>query len=62
MNHRDYSSASALTLSAVLLRGQTADGLVRATFTWKRKLTKDVIVDPAQLVAGPMEGGTWPKQ
>jgi predicted neuraminidase len=39
---------------------QTADGLVHATYTWKRKLAKHVIIDPAQLVARPMEAGVWP--
>lgn len=40
---------------------QSADGLVHATYTWKRKLAKHVIIDPSKIVARPMEGAAWPK-
>ena len=28
---------------------QTSDGLVHATYTWKRKLVKHVVIDPTKL-------------
>ncbi len=40
---------------------QSADGLVHVTYTWKRKLAKHLVIDPAKLVARPMEGSAWPK-
>jgi predicted neuraminidase len=40
---------------------QSADGLVHITYTWKRKLAKHVVVDPAKIVARPMEGVAWPR-
>lgn len=40
---------------------QTSDGLVHVTYTWKRKLVKHVVIDPAKLVTRPMEGLSWPK-
>jgi predicted neuraminidase len=40
---------------------QSADGLVHITYTWKRKLAKHVVIDPAKIVARPMEGMAWPK-
>ncbi len=40
---------------------QSADGLVHVTYTWKRKLAKHVVIDPAKLVARPMAGAVWPK-
>jgi predicted neuraminidase len=40
---------------------QTGDGLVHATYTWKRKLVKHVVIDPAKLAAKPIVGGKWPK-
>ena len=40
---------------------QSADGLVHVTYTWKRKLAKHAVIDPAKLVARPMEGMAWPK-
>ncbi len=33
---------------------QTSDGLVHATYTWKRKLVKHVVVDPAKLTVKPI--------
>ena len=35
---------------------QTSDGLVHITYTWKRKLIRHVVVDPAKLVTKPMVG------
>jgi len=40
---------------------QSADGLVHVTYTWKRKLAKHAVIDPAKLVARPIEGVAWPK-
>ena len=40
---------------------QSADGLVHVTYTWKRKLAKHVVIDPAKLVARPLDGSAWPK-
>lgn len=40
---------------------QTKDGLVHITYTWKRKLVKHVVVDPALLAAKPIINGQWPK-
>lgn len=39
---------------------QTSDGLVHITYTWKRKLVKHVVVDPAKLSARAMPDGQWP--
>ena len=39
---------------------QTSDGLVHATYTWKRKLLKHVVIDPAKLQSKPMPNGEWP--
>lgn len=39
---------------------QTSDGLVHATYTWKRKLVKHVIIDPAKLTLKPIINGEWP--
>lgn len=39
---------------------QTADGLVHATYTWKRKLVKHVVIDPKKLRAKPIVDGNWP--
>ena len=39
---------------------QTSDGLVQVTYTWKRKLIKHVIIDPAKLVPRPIVNGQWP--
>ena len=40
---------------------QTSDGLVHATYTWKRKLVKHVVIDPAKLVTKPIVNGAWPQ-
>ncbi|MEO6788827.1 MAG: sialidase, partial [Chthoniobacteraceae bacterium] len=40
---------------------QTRDGLVHATYTWKRKLAKHVVIDPAKLVTKPIVNGEWPQ-
>jgi predicted neuraminidase len=40
---------------------QTSDGLVHATYTWKRKRIKHVVIDPAQIQSRPFENGAWPK-
>ena len=39
---------------------QTADGMVHATYTWKRQRIKHVVIDPATLVLRDMPGGKWP--
>lgn len=41
---------------------QTADGLVHITYTWKRKLVKHAVVDPAKLNPQPMSDGQWPAE
>ena len=40
---------------------QTRDGLVHATYTWKRQKVKHVVIDPAKLEPRPMVNGEWPK-
>lgn len=39
---------------------QTADGMVHATYTWKRRRVRHVVIDPAKLTLRAMPGGTWP--
>ena len=39
---------------------QSSDGLVHATYTWKRVKVKHVAIDPAKLVLRDMPGGKWP--
>ena len=41
---------------------QTSDGMVHATYTWKRKLAKHVVIDPAKLTPKPIVSGAWPTQ
>ncbi len=40
---------------------QTRDGLVHATYTWKRQKVKHVVIDPAKLEPRAMVNGEWPK-
>ena len=40
---------------------QTADGLVHATYTWKREKIRHVVIDPARLTGKPIVNGEWPK-
>lgn len=40
---------------------QASDGRVHATYTWKRKLVKHVVIDPAKLTLKPIVNGEWPK-
>ncbi len=40
---------------------QTADGLVHATYTWKRQRVRHVVLDPAKLELKAMVDGAWPK-
>jgi predicted neuraminidase len=40
---------------------QTADGLVHATYTWKRQKVRHVVIDPAKLDGKPIVNGEWPK-
>jgi predicted neuraminidase len=39
---------------------QTSDGLVHATYTWKRKLVKHIVIDPTKLTLKPIVDGQWP--
>ena len=39
---------------------QTADGLVHATYTWKRERIRHVVMDPAKLNLRPITGAEWP--
>ena len=40
---------------------QTADGLVHASYTWKRQRVKHVVIDSRRLVSQPFVDGAWPK-
>jgi predicted neuraminidase len=40
---------------------QTSDGLVHATYTWKRRRVKHVVIDPAKLVLEDIVDGRWPE-
>ncbi|HXT42181.1 MAG TPA: sialidase family protein [Candidatus Angelobacter sp.] len=40
---------------------QTTDGLVHATYTWKRERIKHIVVDPAKLQPRDFVSGAWPK-
>jgi predicted neuraminidase len=40
---------------------QTSDGLVHATYTWKRQKIRHVVIDPTKLEPKPMVDGAWPK-
>lgn len=40
---------------------QTADGLVHATYTWKRQRVKHVTIDPAKLAPRDFVQGEWPR-
>ncbi len=40
---------------------QTRDGLVHATYTWKRRRVKHVVIDPAKLVLEDISDGEWPE-
>ena len=40
---------------------QTSDGLVHATYTWKRQRVKHVVIDPTKLQLREIENGMWPK-
>lgn len=40
---------------------QTSDHLVHVTYTWKRKLIKHVVLDPARLELKPFQDGRWPE-
>jgi len=40
---------------------QTRDGLVHATYTWKRQKVKHLVIDPAKLEPHAMVNGEWPK-
>jgi predicted neuraminidase len=40
---------------------QTRDGLVHATYTWKRQRIRHCVIDPAQLKTKPITDGQWPK-
>jgi predicted neuraminidase len=39
---------------------QTPDGMVHATYTWRRLRIKHVVVDPRRLQTLPMPDGNWP--
>ena len=41
---------------------QTKDGLVHITYTWKRKLIKHVVIDPAMITPKPILNGEWPAE
>ncbi len=40
---------------------QTRDGLVHATYTWKRQKVKHVVIDPTRLTTKPIVDGRWPE-
>jgi len=39
---------------------QTSDGLVHATYTWKRDLVRHAVIDPKKLKPREMPEGKWP--
>ncbi len=39
---------------------QTKDGMVHATYTWKRQRVKHVVIDPAKLELAAIVAGQWP--
>jgi len=39
---------------------QTKDGLIHATYTWKRQKVKHIVIDPATLTSEPIVNGQWP--
>jgi len=41
---------------------QTDDGLIQITYTWKRRLIKHVVIDPAKILIEEMANGIWPYQ
>jgi predicted neuraminidase len=41
---------------------QTDDGLVHATYTWKRQRIRHVVLDPAKFELRPIANGNWPMQ
>ncbi|MCA9038727.1 MAG: exo-alpha-sialidase [Planctomycetaceae bacterium] len=40
---------------------QASDGLVHATYTYKRRRVKHVVIDPAKLEFSPIQDGVWPE-
>jgi predicted neuraminidase len=40
---------------------QTKDGLVHATYTWKRERIRHVVIDPTMLLPRDFVNGEWPK-
>ncbi|MBM3834724.1 MAG: sialidase [Verrucomicrobia bacterium] len=39
---------------------QTSDGMVHATYTWKRERIKHIVLDPFKLALQEIVGGQWP--
>ena len=39
---------------------QTSDGKVHATYTWKRRRVRHVVIDPATLKLRDLVEGAWP--
>jgi predicted neuraminidase len=40
---------------------QTDDGMVHITYTWKRKLIKHVVIDPAKIMFKSLSDEVWPE-
>jgi alpha-L-rhamnosidase len=40
---------------------QARDGMIHITYTWKRKLIKHVVIDPAKIDAREIKDGLWPE-
>ncbi|MBN8624959.1 MAG: exo-alpha-sialidase [Planctomycetes bacterium] len=40
---------------------QSSDGLVHATYTWKRQKIRHAVIDPKKLEPKPLVDGAWPK-
>lgn len=40
---------------------ETADGMIHATWTWKRRKIRHAVIDPSGVVSRPIREGQWPE-